>query len=149
MSQNGYGDGSVAQQDTSSNAKATQKDRRLGSCVGGFSLVALSLTVAPPGTPAQVLAFRIDTQRKRQATWATPSHGPPAQRKFRGRPRLRDDRRVVSSVAALDARSIMWQAWHWSLRRPIDYSRAPTRQCVERASGSDAKLSKLAKFTLK
>ena len=85
--------------------------------MGGFSLVALSLTVAPPGTPAQVLAFRIDTH-KRQATWATPSHGPPAQRKFRGRPRLRDDRRVVSSVAALDARSIMWQAWHWSLRRP-------------------------------
>ena len=31
--------------------------------MGGFSLVALSLTVAPPGTPAQVLAFRIDTHK--------------------------------------------------------------------------------------
>ena len=81
LSQNGYGDGSVAQHGTTSNAKVTQKDRRLGSCVGGFSLVALSLTVAPPGTPAQVLAFRIDTH-KRQATWATPSHGPPAGRGF-------------------------------------------------------------------
>ena len=44
------------------------KDRRLGSCVGGFSLVALSLTVAPPGTPAQVLAFRIDTHHSLESS---------------------------------------------------------------------------------
>ena len=93
LSQNGYGDGSVAQHGTTSNAKVTQKDRRLGSCVGGFSLVALSLTVAPPGTPAQVLAFRIDTH-KRQATWATPSHGPPVGRGFCQRTRTQRGRKL-------------------------------------------------------